>query len=529
MAISDAVFQVAYLESRVRDRGGAFINVLHSEFGVAGDGTRDDRVALQGVLDAVAALPGRHTVYFPPGDYLIDSYVADPYGGLGALTIRGDNIDILGAGPHHANLVVGPNFTGDQRYLLELEGDIYDANTRARARKNCTISRMGFRGRGQGVLGDTLPGGVHGAPWARNLVVDGCHFYNLGGSGGVDLSSCFSSKVINCTFDTCGVGLTGSGNLATHTLQVHDNLFRNCFESVNMQFGGWCSIQNNMLHYTAEHTQRYARCGIRVQGQRGTVVRGNVVDAHLLGATQRLEQAIIVGGQHPTADDVIDGVPALNGYPSHCVIEGNHVTGGVNVGIGLYGASDCVVASNTIGNNDAFYNPSYGFQQVDRGIELGANAAVSPPAKSLRNIVHGNIVKCISYALREFPGDTGDNIVCDNSFQSTSVSSPVLRNTTPPLSRISRNRGYVTEASGEATIGGTANPGSSVTVNHGLSLTPARAKFTTQLLNSGNAGVKLQILAVPTATQVVFQTTNALGAAVDPGGSGYTFGWTYRE
>ena len=72
---------------------GGYFNVKSVAYGAKGDGTTDDRAAVQSAINA-AASAGGGTVCFPSGTYLMNSYITDTAGDEFNLYTSGDNLSL---------------------------------------------------------------------------------------------------------------------------------------------------------------------------------------------------------------------------------------------------------------------------------------------------------------------------------------------------------------------------------------------------------------------------------------------------
>src|SRR5215831_17812195 len=64
--------------------------------GAVGDGSADDRPAIQAMIDA-CVLSGGGVIYFPSGDYLLNSWVPTDHPWQFANLLVGSNVVLLGA------------------------------------------------------------------------------------------------------------------------------------------------------------------------------------------------------------------------------------------------------------------------------------------------------------------------------------------------------------------------------------------------------------------------------------------------
>lgn len=126
------------------------VNVKAPLFGAAGDGATDDTTAIQEAIDA-ATTAGGGIVYFPPGEYLVDTLLFDA-----------PNISLVGAGRFLSRIVGTPA----SDYLL---------------RKSSVTPRSGIRIEGLGfdVTGATVSGCVR-VQYVQDFTVRDCHFQSDG-------------------------------------------------------------------------------------------------------------------------------------------------------------------------------------------------------------------------------------------------------------------------------------------------------------------------------------------------------------
>jgi hypothetical protein len=79
------------VDGTIHDNGGEVFNVMHPDFGAKGDGSQDDVPAIRKAIRAAIKGPrSGGVVYFPPGEYRIESTLVLP---------RGKTLALVGAGP----------------------------------------------------------------------------------------------------------------------------------------------------------------------------------------------------------------------------------------------------------------------------------------------------------------------------------------------------------------------------------------------------------------------------------------------
>lgn len=136
------------------------------EFGASGNGISNDANAVQRAITAAESFSSRRVVFFPPGDYAINS-------GLG--TTR--SLHIKGSGSR-TRLLLGTGVDG-----ITYRPTVADeSTTEAVGFKllDIWITRQAGVTTGRGLVLDTGAGGV--TPWHHNLI-QGCNFTDLGGHG----------------------------------------------------------------------------------------------------------------------------------------------------------------------------------------------------------------------------------------------------------------------------------------------------------------------------------------------------------
>jgi polygalacturonase len=507
--VEAGLWQIFGGEGGVAFEPGMVAEVVPQWWGAVADGVTDDAPAFRQASAALTSSGGGR-LFVPAGTYLFDSGEPGVTETLAGCIIGVDGVHVDGAGPRSV-IQAGPGLdaTGDNsNFLLELQGDVLAPY--AAARRDCTVSNLRFVGRG---VTFPYPSGVHGAPYSQGLRVIDCEFENLGMYGATDHSSSWNGLVTGCVSRKCATAHHVSGTTITHTVVIAGNRTVNCWNAVTVQFGAACTISDNAVFFDAEHVTapvaNMITSAILVMGQKGCVVKGNTIDARKANAVGGvvIPVGIQVGGNYGTADDL------TYGYGRSCLVSENVVLGPVSTAILLAGAQQCIVSENQLGDSTSTTRPT-------NGVTLRENALTGQ--KSLRNQVHANTIVVYTSAgvgICEVEAKTGDNEIRGNDVVSAPSGSFILANTTAPVSRIFQNRGYLTEASGEASIAAAAT---SVTVNPGISETLVRKYIRVTPINSMNAAVKFRVTNVTA-------TTFDIAVDVVPGLSGASFSWAYQK
>jgi hypothetical protein len=109
---------------------------------------------------------------------------------------------------------------------------------------------------------------------------------------------------------------------------------------------------------------------------------------------------------------------------------------------------------------------------------------------------------------------SGNNIITENSFNNVSGTSFTLVKRVSTTSSIRNNQGYITESNGTTSIGASAT---TVTVNHGLSVTPLIQNILVMPTNSLGSATKYWVSNI-TSTNFVINVNAAPGSTA-------TFAW----
>ena len=106
------------------DQGGAFYNVKSSAFGATGNGTTDDRPAIQGAIDLNTSAP--KTVYLPRGTYIVGDQIVVPHA-----------VRVIGEGPDATIIKAKSTFPTTGKAIVRLGPDSSPISGRV---ENLTIS-----------------------------------------------------------------------------------------------------------------------------------------------------------------------------------------------------------------------------------------------------------------------------------------------------------------------------------------------------------------------------------------------------
>ncbi len=308
-----------------------------------------------------------------------------------------------------------------------------------------------------------------------------------------------------------------SGSLTNgfvRNLQVHDNSIRITdntgtgaivFTGTNTLHSDDLSICNNTIIMVGNTTP-----GISVSFASRVKIQGNQIRG--TGAVGQDNTGILVNGDATT-------------LCSDCIISGNDVHVANNgIAIRVSFCTNTLILGNRTRCNGNGGGVAIKVDTGCTGVRLSHNkisdsvfgvqvAGATAPTDTL---IHGNDFHSGSSTLsRGIRLDAGTSIVItDNRFSGTYGSAKINDNgSTVPTVR--RNVGYVTEASGTATV---ANGQTSVAVTHGLAVTPVAKDINVVRTNNGGSSTKFWISATSS-------TTFTITVDVDPGVTTATFAW----
>lgn len=216
---------------RTLQRGGGMINTAIQTwntawvdvraYGAKGDGTTNDRVAINNALAALTAVGGG-TLFFPDGTYLVSGGAGRP------ITLTGNNITFLGSDPYRAVIKAANSCNYDEMIYclsrtnvefvnLGIDGNyrnqasglgigIYIAYSKDCAVRGCRVRYVGYPGAPAYSINynQSFAVGVFGSP---RTIIENCAFL---GNAGFDL---------NINSDTADPGTYSAG------CRVSDNVF----------------------------------------------------------------------------------------------------------------------------------------------------------------------------------------------------------------------------------------------------------------------------------------------------------------
>lgn len=199
--VSSDELPLADLDARyVGATAGATIwfNVKAAAYGAKGDGTTNDRAAINAAL-AAANAAGGGIVYFPAGTYLVTPTGASPVG----LTLMGtsqgyQNVHLVGDGQ---GATVIQQSSGVNGVLLQASGPSSSAGTGTTHCRGCSLHGITFNG-------NSTTGALLQCYYTDQIVVRDCYFENNNDTA-IDTAELWEFRFEDLTFIQC-TGTSGS-------------------------------------------------------------------------------------------------------------------------------------------------------------------------------------------------------------------------------------------------------------------------------------------------------------------------------
>lgn len=457
------------------------------EFGAVGDGTTDDTIAIQACVDAAGSgNTARKIVFSGSKTYIITSPIQLKYDAI--------VFDMQGA-----TLKAGTGWTGSMMIAL-----------------------------GRNTTGDTAA--------IDHMIVDGYIDMNSKACDGI-------SNILHATYNPTGFDTTDKAHKFGHISRVR---FKNNAAGQAMIYLRNLENMWEFFHNQLDPILLAGSYGFRLenQGHNG----GNISIMGNMIASQ-------AGPSHTGIKCI--SIEGITSPYNRVKIIGNHMFNGNN-GIGNYGIYGNVTDDGGVDSNRSWFIIANGIEDfkfpiflqgeitgTDSGMasihisdnsleiknttyEVGATCITIGNAVSAN--IHDNLILVKTAATETQTGISVDattgyeNLIHSNEFRDKTAGGTFNKIVlTSGTTRVWRNYGehpYVTEASGTNNI---ANGGSSRTVTHGCSYTPARADITITLgENPTNTPGAIWVDTIGT-------TTFDVNCENDPGASNLDFSWSVRK
>lgn len=261
------------------------------QFGAVGDGSHDDRDAIQRAIDAAQRVGGG-VIYFPAGTYIVGSTFSILRSGVAGTPTR---LALLGA-PEGAILKAGDGNTSTSSIMNINE------------RNNVLVYGLTFDGNIDNISGTPTRDVL--VISAEEVVFDSCVFKNSKGHGLFFSTDIKKSGVRSCRF-------VNMGNL-------HDTTGQGSDRKTGVSFTGGTQKDNFVIN---SYFNAIGLDAVSIDDQDGMLIEGNEVD-----------------------DTDAGGFYGQNS--SNVVVKGNRVTA-ANIGVDMVGISNLVISGNICSNNTA--------------------------------------------------------------------------------------------------------------------------------------------------------------------------------
>jgi len=354
----------------LQDRGGEVYNV--KAFDAKGDGTTDDRAAVQAAINAAeTASPKLGIVYFPPGTYLIGDAPGP------ALLRFNEPVQFLGAGPL-LSIITTNQLTKDIFHGRITVADSHDKVLPILFR-DLKLTATAGRTAGAAILQE-----VTGTIFEHGIRIENCHFKHQ--FIGIRLRGASTAVIENCTFWQ-SIGVPGDplkteadiwidevvgGDSTTHLITgcVFGDTTQTAKYAIKLTggCGGDRILGNLFVNYD---TQIY----IDSLGTTSMLIQGNVMEAartatvRMTGADEQVH-AVITGNamrvNHPGRCIWVD-VSVSGAFVDQITVVGNKLVGGL-------GGSKGIVLSPGIGTAaDRWLITENLFHRFGVAVETNAN------------------------------------------------------------------------------------------------------------------------------------------------------------
>lgn len=539
------------VESKLRE------SVSVKDFGAVGDGVADDTAAIQSALNVSGG------VYFPVGIYRVISTLkvkSSTY-----ITGQGTSSIVILANGVNTHVFENENYASGTNENITFDGLIINGNV-ANQTNNGTMNKHGIRMKSVRKLFVKNCVILNVGTDCINLIE--CNYPKIisnelygAYNHAVTFQQCDgllgdSNVIHDCGSKTDALGFTSSGhafigvNVACNDVILNGNYVYNMGDSClrNERAGSGWVISNNLVVNSGKDS-------IKIMGVSGSdtrpvanVISGNVVinagndgivaigkcvvSGNYVYGTGKNTAGAATGKWFTSASGIKVAFNSNVDKSYQAQITGNYCVDGLYAGIYVSGVGDVSVRGNfcalngnsgiavfdssqvTVDGNDCWDNGVYA-SSFGSGVRSSLFGAGPQENTSIRNNRCRNTTTSHqAYGVFVSGTSTNNFLVQYNDLRGNN-SVGLLNTSTGSGSVITQNVGYVTENSGTATV---AAGNTSVTVTHGVAVTPTAANVAATPSSSLGSATTFWISSVGATTFVI--NTN-----VAPGGSGATFSW----
>lgn len=417
------------------------------DFGAKGDNTADDTAAIQAAIDNSIG----QSIFFPAGTYLVTN-----------LTIS-DEVNFIGEGYSLSQISQIPGTTGAVvtidavRHPSMRHLSIAGTSTGG----DCVLITGASSGNEFFDCFFTLAGrdGIHVSGTTDNVVILDC-ILEVNGRHGIffDLNTTSGSVVNSRIVSNVANGIVASGNTTGPGHRFSENAVGGNVIGIQLLNQYFTNITNNSLLINTSD-------GIQLAGASYCNVTSNISNNNTNNGITLKNDVVI-----STYNNISNNGCTLNANgiyltsASYNNVTGNVIVNNLAVGVALNSSGYNTVANNQILGNGLTTTPKYGVYLTDGGTG----------ASSVNRILGNNITNLGNSALQTtgvYNGSAASNTIINNN---NIVATTPINFAGGSVQSAGYNQGFITESSGSSFI---ASGATSVTLNHGLSVTPTQQAF----------------------------------------------------
>ena len=457
------------------------------EFGTVG--TADDTLVFQTAITACA----NRSLFIPAGNYAVSNLVI------------GQEINIIGEG---YSLTGINQIAGSTGPVILINGARHPSMRHLKVQGAGTgthcVSIIGASSGNQFFdcffTGAGLDG-VSVAGTADNVVLLDCILETNGRDGVSFASNTTAGSVVNCRFTSnVANGIRAEGNVLNPGIRAIGNYFSGNSVGILLKNQYFCHVSDNTVLISGSH-------GIHLYGGGYSTISNNISNnntgdgINAAQATVTPDTNVISGNQCSLNANGIYLTSA-----SYCNITGNMMKNNYAVGLGLVSSGNNNVVGNQILGNGLVTTPKYGVYLYDGG--TGASSANRIVGNNINNLGNGALQTTGVYNA----SNAFYTIIQENNIVATTP----ITVAGGSVQSAKYNQTYITESSGTGAI---ASGTTSITLSHGLSVTPTQAAFTLMptILSTVDPGE----VYIDTITSTQFN----VNCRTNPGATGWAFYW----